>query len=906
MMRMTMAIFALLLLVSSSATFSQEKGLDAWLNDLSSDDQAVREAAVKGLAASGPEAVNPLARFVAGDDHTAATGARRALEYLTHRASAPGSESQRPEVAKALLAEVSGSYPVKHRQWFLRLVSFAAGEECVAGLAALLQDLDVSEMACWTLARIPGEASLKGMASAMNGASPTMKTALIQAIAHRGDPALTEALMGMVKDIHPGVRRAALEGLGRMADMEPVPLLKEEAFKGSGWEAAKARDAYFSLAERLMETGQMDLALSMYEIMFRNGPGIQDRCAGLRGWVRAGAWDVVPSLVEVIKNESPELCGVAVELLAEQRGEEATRALVEAIPQAGESARIKMIHALGRRGDRRALPVLEEALASGSEASRVAALEALGDLNDPDAAPAVIRAVLSGSGKVARSAERALSRLGGKGVMDAVVEAINDKPPSGKAALFRVLGAYRNPRALQTLITALRDEDRAVRLEAIRGLGYLNTTDAVQPLVAFLVWGGDKERSEATAAIARMRDRSTTRAVINAFDGAPDSTRVLLVTALSQRKDDKLKDFLLEASRDPCVDVVVAALEAVGRLQDPSLAPRLLQSARSDWPKEKSAALQAYIMLGEGMAQKNKAEALEIYKKALELAEGDGDKALAISRLGRLNDPAAIPVIMPFLQDGSDGVKEAAASAAAPLAVKLADDKSRSGQAIELLEAVVKLADDPGVVQNAAAKLRSMGRDVEVPVRKGYLQKFWVIGPFLGREDVRRTELVPAKGLIDLSKEIVYKDQKFKWSFYHMDHLFGMLDLLKAVAPKDDVGAFTYSQVLSDQEQDVCLRIGSDDDVFCWLNGELVHKWEGGRGWQAGWWRLGGELQNRGSGGQSVGPGAAGRLKGIFPFYYHVKNFHQAKAVQATATPITFKATDLSGSLNRAMAPSSR
>jgi hypothetical protein len=71
------------------------------------------------------------------------------------------------------------------------------------------------------------------------------------------------------------------------------------------------------------------------------------------------------------------------------------------------------------------------------------------------------------------------------------------------------------------------------------------------------------------------------------------------------------------------------------------------------------------------------------------------------------------------------------------------------------------------------------------------------------------------------------------WSYHPLDHIQGKLDLLDVVARRGDVGVYVYAEVVSGEAQDALFKIGSDDDVYCWLNGKKVHTFEGGRGWRA-------------------------------------------------------------------------
>jgi hypothetical protein len=58
-----------------------------------------------------------------------------------------------------------------------------------------------------------------------------------------------------------------------------------------------------------------------------------------------------------------------------------------------------------------------------------------------------------------------------------------------------------------------------------------------------------------------------------------------------------------------------------------------------------------------------------------------------------------------------------------------------------------------------------------------------------------------------------------------------MVDLERAIARQDNVGAYLYAEVTSDVARDVIFKIGSDDDVFVWLNGKQIHRNPVDRGW---------------------------------------------------------------------------
>jgi hypothetical protein len=62
--------------------------------------------------------------------------------------------------------------------------------------------------------------------------------------------------------------------------------------------------------------------------------------------------------------------------------------------------------------------------------------------------------------------------------------------------------------------------------------------------------------------------------------------------------------------------------------------------------------------------------------------------------------------------------------------------------------------------------------------------------------------------------------QPLSWKPVTVSDPDGMLDLEQAVAQRGDAVAYLLAEVVSPQEQEVLLKIGSDDGFVVWVNGE--------------------------------------------------------------------------------------
>jgi len=119
----------------------------------------------------------------------------------------------------------------------------------------------------------------------------------------------------------------------------------------------------------------------------------------------------------------------------------------------------------------------------------------------------------------------------------------------------------------------------------------------------------------------------------------------------------------------------------------------------------------------------------------------------------------------------------------------------------------------------------------DIVALRGCLSSYWVVGPFAGREAMRTAAPVEPTAPIDLAQPVKQGDETQSWRWVSVSDVRGMLNLQRVIGNMQDVGCYLYAEVTADKAQDVLLKIGSDDDVYCWLNGELVWENPAARPW---------------------------------------------------------------------------
>jgi hypothetical protein len=215
-----------------------------------------------------------------------------------------------------------------------------------------------------------------------------------------------------------------------------------------------------------------------------------------------------------------------------------------------------------------------------------------------------------------------------------------------------------------------------------------------------------------------------------------------------------------------------------------------------------------------------------MYRRALEFAPSVEARGEALRGVAATGELGAASVVEGFLRDPALGAQ--AAEAYIALSVGGVDRAER-----QLLE-VAKGNFSRELRQRAAEELRAMGRDPQRTVRaQGFLLDWWLVGPLPNPERKGlETKYFPEE-VIDLKNMQNIGARRFRWQRFEGLSLDGAIDLVPVFRRSDERVAYAYAQIDSAAARDVLLKLGSNDGVACWLNGERLHSNNASREWQA-------------------------------------------------------------------------
>jgi hypothetical protein len=111
----------------------------------------------------------------------------------------------------------------------------------------------------------------------------------------------------------------------------------------------------------------------------------------------------------------------------------------------------------------------------------------------------------------------------------------------------------------------------------------------------------------------------------------------------------------------------------------------------------------------------------------------------------------------------------------------------------------------------------------------GPIREWSLIGPFPCPNQQSWSEPQFPEKEVALDKEYEIGGKKLRWRSHKSDDENGFVNLKPMFRPNDKVAAYAYAEITVDKDTDCFFRLGSDDGILCWLNGQCIFKFLGNR-----------------------------------------------------------------------------
>lgn len=579
------------------------------------------------------------------------------------------------------------------KQFICRQLSVIGTEQSVPTLAAMLTQPETSDMARYALERIPGAAVNEALRNTLDKTSGKTKIGIINSLGERRDKAAVTPLSKLLNDTDKEVAQAAAASIGKIADSTAAEKLSIALKQASPEMHPALADAYLTCACNLAASGDKKAAADIYKELYTPAESATIRSAALVGIVAATPEKEVKLVVDVLKSNEPAMQAVAISLVRQIPGTQATQTIAAELPNLSVVGQVKLLSALADRGDPAALPVVVTATKATDEATRIAALKTLASLGD---ASTVI--LLAQTAAVADEIERQTAReslysLNSPGVNQAIVEHISKADSKVKVELIRSIGERNMRDALQTVLKTANDPDTSVRLESIKVLKGLAEPSHLPALVDILINAkSDAELKETEKMVVSVAHKSVgenpAAAVLNAFGSVKAvNVRCALLETLGTISDANSLDVLRTSLKDDNAEVQTAAVRALSDWSNAAPATDLFEIAKSSSNQtHRALALRGYVRLIGLDRDRSAKETIKMCSDAMQLAANPDEKKLVLSVLANVKGFESLNMAASYLDDPA--LQQEAAAAV----VKIAEStlKSNPDETKSVLEKVLE------------------------------------------------------------------------------------------------------------------------------------------------------------------------------------------------------------------------
>jgi len=622
--------------------------------------------------------------------------------------AAPGDAAARAGLEKRLAGVLGSGASRAVKDFACRQLSLIGTSASVPALAALLPDKDLSHMARYALERITDPAAVKAMREALPKVSGLQKVGVVNSLGMRGDAESAGALLPLLGDSDPQIVASAVAALGRIATPEAAVALLNFKAKAPAPLQAVAVDACLDAAARVLKRGQVDAAAKIYETLDSDKEPEHVRMAAFRGIVTAKPTEATPRLVKALGGEDEGLRSMAVRLMQESPGSEATKAFAAALPQLPPVGQLALLKVLEGRGDPAARPAVLDVMKSTDENVRVASLKALCAVGGAADVTVLAGKVATGADAEKAVAAEGLALLKGDDVNAAIVAAIKGAEAAARAALVRSLGARSAAGTVATVMECAKDPDAGVRLAALESAKVLANEAQAPALVGSVKSAKDDAERKAAeeallAACGRGREKCAVPLVAG-FSGADVASKMVLLRAMGRAGGPQALRAVQAATKDADASVQDEAVRVLIGWSDASVAPALLALAKSAAnQKHQVLALQGYVRIaGEQPTDDAKVKMLT---EAMEMAKRPDDKKLVLGALSNVQTVESLRLVVPCLGDAA--LAEEASAAAVKIAEKVAD--SAKDLTRNAMKKVLEQSKNDGVRKKAEEILKKVG-----------------------------------------------------------------------------------------------------------------------------------------------------------------------------------------------------
>lgn len=604
-----------------------------------------------------------LVPFGAGND----VAVRWAVNAMAVYASAADNGLRRALAERALVSALGSATDVEVRTFLLSQLRLVGRDDAVKAAAPLLADPALVEPVTQLLLTVNGAPARAALVKALATAAPAGRVTIVKALGELGAAEANAAVLPLAKDPDPGLRRAVLAALAHFGNPASYTTITEAA-KSAGfkYEPSNAVGAVIEYARSLGARGQTAVAerVCRFVMQHTDAPGLlPTRAAALATLADVRGPAALPDLLTAADHADSDYRNAALRAAERLRGPFAATAWIAKAQKTDAARRADVIAMLGRKGDRRAVPLFRASLADADANVVMAAAEALAHVEKAKATADLVPLLKSTNGDVATRAAGVLLWTADEKSLDPLVGMLDTLAPPAKAAALGVIGARGGKRFGSRIFGFASDTTPEIRMAALGALAGVASPGDLPRLLTML----DAAEADAVAPLQRAIVAAVAQITPESGRAAP-----LAQAMKTSSKPERLVEVLPQVGGAQALAATVAEFDSASGDRK-SAAFRAL----TRWPGTDATDKLFAIFAGGDAAFRNNAfssyvrqvsssqlapdQKIAGLKKALDRSSTVGDRRILIRALERVGTMGGLELVAPLLDDGELGSEAAAA-----------------------------------------------------------------------------------------------------------------------------------------------------------------------------------------------------------------------------------------------------
>jgi len=510
-------------------------------------------------------------------------------------------------------------------------------------------------------------------------------------------------------------------------------------------------------------------------------------------------YDVSP--IAAMLKEKPVLRDKARTALQRIGTPQAGTALRNALDNADPEFQCSLLNSLGEMEDQASLEAIKKLTKSSNAKVRAAAARALAWTHDPDNL-AVVKSVLNAADDATRFE-----------AMDALLRLTNTIEAKG--------GNWQVVR--NSYLEILKIGQGVQKDAALAGLGRIGDGSCVEPVLAAIKNVGNPTWLVGIDALKKMQGIDVARAIVKAFPTLAPKTQMALLPSLGEKKTSLVVPVLQQAAQSQDSAFRLAALKGLSQLAMEKGLQTLVVAAEKGSNEEKVIAIEGILNIADTLrGTKKKEEASKAYLAALKFTNDKQLLTRALKGVAACPNGSAFDAVM-AVADNKD-LKQPSLRAL----MAVADSLAAAGEKDKALAAYRKIPQLGPSAEEALQlieRMRKLDVEVDLTAMLGVVTNWRLAGPFeLGDQNKGWGAKLVNEPDIQLDASYQSGNQQISWKRVTQTNHRGVINLLNAIAARENCVAYAYAEIQVEKETKAELRIGSDDSVRVWFNGELIHK----------------------------------------------------------------------------------